>query len=260
MNEQVPPEVQRLLALCPLGLQGLSELLQELGADMLCRAAWKTRNFVGGLSETDLVHLVKAYVFLEELAPRAFCAGSTTQVPQLLTVLGAINRELSRELTVWAFHTTSNSYVPYGTVNSSRDVARTTEEYTRLEAGRTARRENLHERAQAEALARREARSLAHFERVSGHAIGNADRARRIALLLVQPPVDRLVHLCQNQDLSPGFFPPEVVVTAAIGQLTADQQKSLLEWLRHAPRGPWRRVRSAATALVHARAVADLGS
>ena len=260
MNEQVPPEVQRLLALCPLGLQGLSALLQELGADKLCRAAWKTRNFVGGLSETDLVHLIKAYVFLGELAPHAFCAGSTTQVPQLLTVLGAINRELSRELTVWAFHTTSNPYVPFGTANSSRDVARTTKEYTRLEAGRTARRASLHERAQAEALARREARSLAHFERVSGHASANADRARCIALLLVQPAVDRLVYLCQNQDRPPGSFPHEVVDAAAMGQLTADQQKSLLEWLRLAPRGPWRGVRSAARALVLARAEADRGN
>lgn len=260
MSEQVPPEVQRLLALRPLGLQGLSELLQELGAERLCRAAWKTRNFVEGLSEIDLVHLVKAYVFLEELAPRAFCAGSTTQVPQLLTVLGAINRELSRELAVWAFHTTSNSYVPFGTANSSRDVARTTEEYTRLEANRTARRENLHERAQAQALVRREARSSANFERVSGHASANAERARRVALLLAQPPVDRLVHLCRNQDLPPGFFPPEVVDAAAIGQLTADEQKSLLEWLRHAPRGPWRGVRSAVRALVLARAEAGGGN
>ncbi len=259
MNDRVPPEIEQVLALRPLSLQGLNGLLQELGADRLCRAAWKTRTFVGRLLDAELAHLVRAFVLLEEMAPRAFCGGSTTQVPQLLSALEAINSELSRELTIWAFHTTSNPYVPFGTSNSSRGAAHTTVEYVRLEAERSALRSDLQDRAQAEAQVRRALRASAHSQRLIGHVSENEKRTRLINDLLEMPAVDRLVQICQMHDRPPGYFPLEVIELSAVEQLSPEQRGALFVWLRDAPRGPWRRLRSAIALLLEGNAVARNG-
>lgn len=260
MNDRVPLEIEQLLALRPLSFQGLNELLQELDAEILCHAAWKTRTFVDCLHEAELAHLVRAYVLLEELAPRAFCGGSTTQVPQLLAALKTFNAELSQELTVWAFHTSTNPYVPFGTSNSSRGAAHTVDEYQRLESERAARRSNLKDKAQAEAKERRAMRESAHRRRVVGHEIENEKRNRHINELLRMPAVDRLMQICAMQDHPPGYFPIEVIELSVVEQLSPEQRDALLVWLRRAPRGPWRRLRSAITAALEADAVARKGS
>lgn len=245
MNDGVPLEIEQVLALRPLNFQGLNELLQELGADRLCNAAWKTRTFVECLHEAELAHLVRAYVLLEELAPRAFCGGSTTQVPQLLAALKPINAELSQELTVWAFHTSTNPYVPFGTSNSSRGTAHTVDEYQRLESERAARGDSLQNKAQAEARERRAMRESAHRRRVAGHEVENEKRTRHISELLKMSSVDRLMQLCATQDRPPGYFPVEVIELSAVELLSLEQRGALLVWLCRAPRGPWRRLRSA---------------
>lgn len=44
MKDRVPLEIEQELAFRLLRCQGLSGLLEKLGAESLCRAAWETRN------------------------------------------------------------------------------------------------------------------------------------------------------------------------------------------------------------------------
>jgi hypothetical protein len=151
--------------------------------------------------------------------------------------------ELADELTIWAFHMSSNPYVPYGTRNPSRYQASTTKEYWRLEVGRGVRRTELLEDARAAATERRAARAERHVARMRDHVDAVRRRLDLIAEMRALPPPERMRFLIQHSEHPPGYFPNEFVDVEGSLKLPAPVQAGLIEWLAWAPRGPWRLMR-----------------
>jgi hypothetical protein len=177
-----------------------------------------------------------------ELCVPKFCGGSTEKVSVLLHELRQRDPDVAEELAAWAFHTTRNPYVPFGTQNVIRASASSIAEFRRRTHERLMHVTADEDARGDEAAKRKEERRLAHEQRSEQHHEEIRQRAAELDALLSLSAAQRLRHIADDLSRSPYFYPEAWAVVSAdeVAELGVDVVKRLQARLVRPPRGPWR--------------------
>lgn len=145
----------------------LKSLVNQLGESALSRFECGIKARLCDLTTDKIVKLIKVFTRLDLLFSAEFGCGSTSQVHLLLAELGTRNPPLSDELRIWAFHTTKNPYVPFGTRNNEREVAQTVADYYRLRNERQFKVNEIEHLRSEQAKLRKKERAIEHNARIA---------------------------------------------------------------------------------------------
>jgi hypothetical protein len=229
----------------------LNTAAERFGVRDLNGFAWRIRDLLPNLTADELAKLAKVFTRMETVAS-SFCGGSTSQVHILIDALDRRDPELAEELLAWAFHSTKNPYVPFGTRGVMRDVANSVSAYRRLTRERNAQTAAAEQQRTEEAKRRKEARAADHGARIADHDKDNAERQARIELLSrITDPIERLEAVANDMETPPYIYPEEWadVVPADLGRLNPATLSALAERLTRTPKGRWRNLRRMLTSM-----------
>ena len=242
MDDLMRQALRRCLDVNPRARAGeLSLLVSGLGKKRVHAIFESVRRFAGELSSDELARLILLFTKLEDLEdPYRIGRGSATSVPWLLRELSRRDPELARELTIWAFHTSANPYIPYGSSRHESLHVESLAEHEQKQAQRWAEHYAVNERRHGERLRRVAERAQVHAAERRAHAEWNAQRADLLARLGELDDTERLAHLADISTHPMGAFPDTWAVVSAAKQLPAETKLSLCRRLQRAPKGPWR--------------------
>ena len=207
------------------------------------------------LDDSELVHLIRVFIRLENATNSgggmggSFCGGSTTAVPSLLRELALQNPSLSEEMIQWAFHTTKNPYVPFGTYNRCRYAAHSVSDYLKLNTARLAAKYDAHTRRSEKAMELAAKRAADHADCMRLQQERKQRRAEHLGRVARLDPIQRIEDLLVRRDCAPDYYPREWANIAAAKALRIEQQIDLVERLTHAKRGPWKALKK--TLIIH---------
>lgn len=203
------------------------------------------------LDDRALVQLIKVFTRLENAMnvkggmAGSFCGGSTTAIPGLLRELALQNPSLAREMTHWAFHTTKNPYVPFGTYNHCREAARSVSDYLTLNTTRLATNDDADTKRSEKAKELAAKRAADHEDRMGLQHERKQSRSEHLSRVARLDPRQRIEDLLVRRDCAPDYYPREWAnIDAAMG-LSMAQQIELVGRLTHAQRGPWKMLKRA---------------
>jgi hypothetical protein len=222
----------------------LASIAERFGVSAINQFAWNIRDLLPDLTTEEIVKLVKLFTRLE-VCISDFCGGSTSQVHVLLHALSKRDRRLAEELRIWAFHTTKNPYVPFGTRGAMRGVARSVAEYYRLTHERREQVAEAERLRSERAKRRKEARAIAHAARTEAHKVATSGRDALVESLARIDPARRLETIARDREHPPYYYPE---VFAEVDRTVLDALEpgflvTLAERLSRAPRGKWRNLR-----------------
>jgi hypothetical protein len=183
---------------------------------------------------------------LEDLQePYRIGRGSTTAVPGLLRELSRRDAQLGKELTIWAFHTSTNSYIPFGSSRHESSQLESLVENEQRQAQRWAEHYAVNEQRHQERLRRVAERAQVHESERRLHAGRNAQREELIAQLRELDEAERLARVAFSAMYPVGAFPEEWANASAAKALPEVTKRALLRRLQRAPKGPWQEVAKA---------------
>ena len=165
---------------------------------------------------------------------------STTAAPGLLRELSRRDAQLGKELTIWAFHTSTNSYIPFGSSRHESSHVESLAEHEQKQAQRWAEHYAVNEQRHQERLRRVAERAQVHESERRLHAWRNAQREELIAHLDGLDDMERLARIAAMNTHPVAAFPEAWAVVSAAKQLPAETKQSLCRRLLRAPEGPWR--------------------
>jgi hypothetical protein len=207
------------------------------------------------LDDAELVHLIRVFIRLENATNieggmgGSFCGGSTTAVPRLLSELAFQNPSLSEEMIQWAFHTTKNPYVPFGTCNRYRYTAHSVSDYLKLNTARLVANYGADTRRSEKANQLAAKRAADHADCMRLQQERKQRRAEHLGRVARLDPTQRVADLLVRRDCAPDYYPREWANIAAAKALSIEQQIDLVERLTHAKRGPWKVLKK--TLIIH---------
>ncbi|OZB73624.1 MAG: hypothetical protein B7X36_09025 [Thiomonas sp. 14-64-326] len=222
------------------GAGELQMLVAELTPRRLVMLSDSIHEFSNQLPTTALAALVKLFTQLESLdEPHRLRRGSTTAVPRLLRALEARDADLARELTIWAFHTAQNPYIPFGTDNAERGVADSVVAYHRMRCERASAAAEADKQQRTQREQRLAERASTHAKAREHHAQKNGRRAELLAAIEKLDASERLARLAAAAELPVAAFPASWANMPAAKRLSKDTRLELLRRLARAPKGPW---------------------
>lgn len=242
MDELMRQALRRCLDVNPRARAGeLSLLVSGLGKKRVNALFDGVRQLAGELSSDELARLVLLFTKLEDLEePYRIGRGSATSVPWLLRELSRHDAELAKELAVWAFHTSTNPYIPSGSSRHESLHLESLADHERKHALRWGEHFAVNQQRHEERLKRVAERSQAHEFRRRAHAEWNARREELIAQLRELDETERLARIAAINTHPVAAFPEAWASVADAKQLPAETRLSLCRRLQRAPRGPWR--------------------
>lgn len=170
--------------------------------------------------------------------------GSATPIPHMIQQLPS---PLRYEMEIWAFHTTNNGYIPFGTINRCRYEAESVSDYHRLLVERDERIET----SKQEALKRRQKikqeRAALHEGRMKLQRARSKQRAELIERIAsIEDSLERLRQIAEIVDFPPYAMPTSFadIGHSSIVQLGYPATYLLMKRLRNSPRGKWRQLYS----------------
>jgi hypothetical protein len=222
-------------------------LVAELTLHRLVKLSDTIHECSNQLPNAALAALVKLFTRLESLdEPHRLRRGSTTAVPRLLRVLEARDADLARELTIWAFHTSQNPYIPFGTDNAERSIAASVVDYHRMRSERESAATAAEMQLRTQREQRLAERASTHVRARELHAQKNERRAELLATLEKLGASERLARLAAaDADLPVAAFPTSWASIPAALRLSKHVRLELLSRLARAPKGPWQALAAA---------------
>lgn len=219
----------------------LSLLVSGLGKKRVHALFESVRRFACELSSDELARLVLLFTKLEDLEePYRIGRGSATVVPWLLRELSHREPELAKELAVWAFHTSTNPYIPSGSSRHESLHLESLADHERKHALRWGEHFAVNQQRHEERLRRVAERAQVHASERRAHAERNAQREELLGQLSELDETERLARLAVISTHPVGAFPAEWASVADAKQLPAETKLSLCRRLQRAPKGPWR--------------------
>ena len=199
------------------------------------------RQLTVDLSAAELGKLVVLFTRLEDLQePYRIGRGSTTAVPGLLRALSRRDAQLAKELTIWAFHTSTNSYIPFGSSRHESSQLESLVENEQRQAQRWAEHYAVNEQRHQERLRRVAERAQVHESERRVHASRNAQREELIADLSQLDDIERLARIAAINTHPVAAFPEAWASVAAAKHLPAETKQALCRRHERAPKGLWR--------------------
>ena len=221
--------------------QELCLLVMGLGTRRVHALFDSIRQLTVDLSAAELAKLVVLFTRLEDLQePYRIGRGSTTAVPGLLRELSRRDVQLGKELTIWAFHTSTNPYIPFGSSRHESLHVESLAEHEQRQAQRWAEHYAVNEQRHQERLRRVAERAQVHESERRAHAERNAQRGELIAHLRALDDMERLARIAFISTHPVAAFPEAWAVVSAAKQLPAETKQALCRRLQRAPKGPWR--------------------
>lgn len=196
------------------------------------------------LNADQIAKLIKIFTLAEFVLGDSL--GSTAQIHKMLLRLRAKDPSAANELEIWAFHTSANSYVPYGTSNICRREAHTVAEYRDLIRNRDEKNQRLNNERSAAARLRREERARQHDRRQVAHRDSNAERQQVIkAIGAIPDAVGRLDVIARHQNRNIRYFPAQFALVSEddIQRIEPAARKLLLMKIGSSKKGDWGRLR-----------------
>ena len=173
--------------------QELCLLVMGLGTRRVHALFDSIRQLTGELSADELARLVVLFTRLEDLQdPCRIGRGSTTVVPWLLRELSHRDAQLAEELTIWAFHTSTNSYIPFGSSRHDSSHVESLAEHEQKQAQRWAEQYAVNKQRHEARLRRMAERAKLHESERRVHASRNAERQKLLAQLSELSELERL--------------------------------------------------------------------
>ena len=221
--------------------QELCLLVMALGTRRVHALFDSIQQLTVDLSAAELAKLVVLFTRLEDLQePYRIGRGSTTAVPGLLRELSRRDAQLGKELTIWAFHTSTNSYIPFGSSRHESSHVESLAEHEQKQAQRWAEHYAVNEQRHWERLRRVAERAQVHESERRVHASRNAQREELIADLSQLDDIERLARIAAIHTHPVAAFPEAWAMVSAAKQLSAETKQALCRRLQRAPKGPWR--------------------
>ena len=219
----------------------LRKLVMELGKPRLHAFFERVWRLADSLTTDEVARLVVIFTKLEDLEePHRVGRGSATVVPNLLHVLSGRDPELAQELRIWAFHTSTNSYIPFGSSRHEGLHVVSLAEHEQKQAQRWAEHYAVNEQRHQERLRRVAERAQVHESERRIHAGRNAQREELIAHLDGLDDMERLARIAAINTYPVAAFPEAWAMVSAAKQLPAETKQALCRRLQRAPKGPWR--------------------
>ena len=219
----------------------LRKLVMDVGKPRLHALFEDSRRLADGLTTDEVARLVLLFTKLEDLEePYRIGRGSTTAVPGLLRELSRRDAQLAKELTIWAFHTSNNPYIPFGSSRHESLHVEALAEHERRDAQRWAEHYAVNEQRHQERLRRVAERAQVHETERRVHASCNAERKELIAHLGELDDMERLARIAAINTHSVAAFPESWAMVSAAKQLPSETKQALCRRLQRAPKGPWR--------------------
>ena len=221
--------------------QELCLLVMGLGTRRVHALFDSIRQMTGELAADELAKLVVLFTRLEDLQePYRIGRGSTTAVPGLLRELSRRDAQLAKELTIWAFHTSTNPYIPFGSSRHESSHVESLAENEQRQAQSWAEHYAVNEQRHQERLRRVAERAQVHESERRLHAGRNAQREELIAHLGELDGMERLARIAAMNARPVAAFPEAWALVPAAKQLPAETKQALCRRLQRAPKGPWR--------------------
>lgn len=242
MDDLMRQALRRCLDVNPRARAGeLSLLVTELGRKRVNALFDGALRIAGELSSDELARLVLLFTKLEDLEePNRITRESTTVVPWLLRELSRRDAELAKELAVWAFHTSTNPYIPSGSTRRESGQVESLVESGRIDEQQRAYYAAIDEQRHEERLRRVAERARVHESRRRAHIEWNARREELIAQLGELDETERLARVAAIGTHPVAAFPDEWASVPAAKRLSTPTQRALALRLQSAPKGPWR--------------------
>ncbi len=242
MDDLMRQALRRCLDVNPRARAGeLSLLVMGLGTKRVNALFDAVRRIAGELSTEELTRLVLLFTKLEHMEePYCIIRGSTTVVPWLLRELSHREPELAQELTIWAFHTSTNPYIPSGSRRRESGHVKALVGSGRVDEQQRAYYAAVDQRRQEERMKRVAERAQAHESRRRAHVEWNARREELIAQLRELDETERLARVAAIGSHPVAAFPYEWASVPAAKRLSTPTKRALIHRLQRAPKGPWR--------------------
>lgn len=196
------------------------------------------------LNAGQIAKLIKIFTLAEFIQGKD--RGSTAQIHKMLLRLRSKNPSAANELEIWAFHTSANSYVPYGTSNICRREAHTVAEYRDLVRNRDEKNQRLNDERTAAAKLRREERARQHDRRQVAHRDSNSERQQVIkAIGAIPDAVGRLDVIARHPNRNIRYFPAQFAQVSSddIQRIEPTARELLLMKIGSSKKGDWGRLR-----------------
>lgn len=221
----------------------LRKLVMDVGKPRLHALFEDSRRLADGLTTDEVARLVLLFTKLEDLEePYRLGRGSATVVPNLLDELSRSDPELAQELRIWAFHTSTNSYIPFGSSRHDSSHVESLAEHEQKEAQRWAEQYAVNKQRHEARLRRMAERAKLHESERRVHASRNAERQKLLAQLSELSELERLERIVLASAFPIAAFPAEWASTSAAKELPALTRQALIRRLQRAPKGPWKKV------------------
>lgn len=224
----------------------LQMLVAELTPHRLVKLADSLHERSNQLPTAALAALVKLFTQLESLdAPHQLRRGSVTPVPRLLRELESRDADLARELSIWAFHTSRNPYIPFGSDNAERETAASVIAYHRMRSEREKAVVAADKQQRMQRSQRLAERATTHTKARELHAQQNERRAELLVVLEKLAASERLARIAGATELPIAAFPASWASIPAAEHLAKDTRLELRRRLARAPKGPWQALAAA---------------
>jgi hypothetical protein len=191
----------------------------------------------------DLVRLIHAAVEYEnELGHWGM--GSASQVHVLIEVLRESNPILAAETAGWAFRSTNNPYIPFGTAGRYRNVATSVDEYHKLVSASEHRQNQVEEKELIKKNERRAEADRRHQIRTQKQKENCDLRNLYLSSLKTESVTEMLTIIANDSERSPYFYPEKFIDDGRdiLDELNIDLKQTLLKKLQYPPRGKWRQL------------------
>ncbi len=223
----------------------LKLLLENFGAELGRFESNLKVNF-SELETGEIEKLIKIFTRLDLITKYEFGSGSTSQIYILLEELEKRGSQLADELRIWAFHTTNNPYVPFGTRNQARSTAKSVSEYYRLQHERQAEVTNHEHQQKEQAKKNVEGRANRHKQRLEEHKNENEERRVLInGVIQLKDSIQRLIAILKDDKHPPYYYPEKFaeIDKNSLSGLPVEISEKLVQRLSRAPKGKWRDLR-----------------
>ena len=242
MNEVMQQALRRCLDVNTRArARELRKLVMEIGKPRLHALFEDSIHLADGLTTDEVARLALLFTKLEDLEePYRIGRGSATAVPNLLHELSRRDPELAQELRIWAFYTSTNPYIPFGSSRHESLHVESLAEHEQKQAQRWAEHHAVNQQRHEERLRRVAERAQVHESERRAHAERNAQRGELIAHLRELDDMERLARIAFISTHPVAAFPEAWALVPAAKQLPAETKQALCRRLQRAPKGPWR--------------------
>jgi hypothetical protein len=231
----------------------IRDLRIRFGNDRLLRLHWYSKELAATLDAKDVAKLIRVLTLLDNAENGSYgMTGSTAGIHRLLAILADKDAELAKEMEIWAFHTARNPYIPYGCRDRENYRYLSVAEYHRQKTDRAIRHSVTEHEQQEAAKNRRIASKDLHATRMKHQHDDRLLRKQQIAELEAQTnPIERLSAIARNPEHAPYYFPETFAAfpPEAFARIDPAVRAILIERLQSAPKGQWRHLLDALTAI-----------